>query len=77
MGEKFWTVLEIQRDNRGIIGAIAQANDREAEAQSSYFSICAAAALSAVPYHAALLINDSGDIEMMRIFDRRKKEAEV
>lgn len=71
--EKFWTVLEIQRDARGVVGTIAHANTNEMEAQSSYFGICAAAASSQVPYHAALLINDNGEIEMVRIYDRRKE----
>ena len=69
--EKFWTVLEIQRDARGVIGSIAQSNAHEMEAQSSYYGICSVAALSSVPYHAVMLINDNGDIEMVRIFDRR------
>lgn len=71
MSERFWSILEIQRDARGVISSIVHANDNEAEAQSSFYGICAAAAISPQPYHAALLINDNGDTEMMRIFDRR------
>ena len=77
MNGKFWAILEIQRDQRGVISSIVHANDNEAEAQSSFYGICAAAAISPLPYHAALLINDSGDIEMMRIFDRREKEEKA
>lgn len=53
---EIWTVLEIQ----GLGGDSKASNsvcyDNEAEALAGYFTVCAAAARSELPYHAAVLI---------------------
>lgn len=47
--------------------------DDENRAPAKFYTICAAAALSGIPYHAAFLIYEDGAV-MQRIFDRRTPE---
>lgn len=44
----------------------------EDRATSRYHAICAAAAVSVIPYHAVHLLADNGAIVDMRVWDRRE-----
>ena len=48
----------------------------KSEAMAKFYTICAAAAVSEIPYHAAFLLADDGRIVRSEIFDRRTDEEE-
>jgi len=69
--ENFYIVLEVQQDANGNRGAIPTIYGDEAQALAKFYTICAAAAVSGIPYHAAEIIRDDGIITEGRVFDRR------
>ena len=71
---KFWTVIEIQEGNDSKMSTLAAAYGDYAKAESAYYAILSAAAISDMPYHAAYIIDDETGVCEMRIFDRRMKK---
>ena len=69
----FYTVIEKQLNN-GTPGTLATHYDTEREALAAYFTICAAAAVSTIEYHAAHIIRSDGIMIEGRVFDRREAE---
>lgn len=69
----FYTVIEKQLNN-GTPGTIATHYDNETAALAAYFTICAAAAVSTIEYHAAHIIRSDGIMIEGRVFDRREVE---
>ena len=67
----FWVVNEIQQNANGTISVLATPKTDWNEAQSTYFTICAAASISTIPYHAANIISDNGLMLKCEVFDRR------
>jgi len=53
-------VLELQTNPDGTVGTIAAGFDERAAAESRYHEILAAAALSELPIHAAVLLTGEG-----------------
>ena len=45
-------------------------------AQSKYHTICAAAAVSEIPYHAAYLLRSDGSVLEEAVWDRREAEPQ-
>lgn len=66
----FYTVIEKQLVN-GTPATIATHYDTETAALAAYFTICAAAAVSTIEYHAAHVIRSDGIMIEGRVFDRR------
>ena len=66
----FYTVLEKQLNN-GQAGTIATHYDSETAALAAFYTICAAAAVSTIEYHAAHIIRSDGVMTEGRVFDRR------
>ncbi len=72
-----YTTVENQVREDGSKGLLYDHYDNESQALAKFYTICAAAALSGIPYHAAFLIYEDGAV-MQRIFDRREDgETEV
>lgn len=71
---KFWTVLEIQKHDNGAFATLANAYESYAQAESAYYMVLAAAAVSVLPYHAAYIIDDEQGVTDMKIYDRRNAE---
>ena len=67
----FWTTLENQLRNDGSYGLLYDHFDNLNAAMAKYYTICAAAAISEIPYHSAHLLQDNGIIVRQEIFDRR------
>ena len=44
------------------------------EAMAKFYTICAAAAVSGIPYHSATILASDGRIVRQEIFDRRTEE---
>lgn len=72
----FYTVIEKQYNN-GQAGTIATHYDTESAALAAYYTILAAAAVSALEYHAAHIIRSDGIMIEGRVFDRREVEPSV
>ena len=68
----FYTVIEKQIDAEGNPGTLNTHYTDYAQAMSAFFSICSAAAISLIPYHAAHIIRDDGIMIEGRVFDRRE-----
>ena len=79
MPEYFYTTIENQKRNDGA-GLLydhffedpQQTNSALNRAYAKYFTVCAAAAVSAIPYHAAMLLRSDGVVMEQKVFDRRE-----
>ena len=67
----FYTTLENQVRNDGSKGLLYDHFDNLNAALAKYYTVCAAAAVSEIPYHAAAIMRDDGIIIEGRVFDRR------
>lgn len=55
-----YIVIELQTDANGHVGNIVTTYDNLPEAESKFYTICASAALSSVPVHSAVILNNTG-----------------
>ena len=67
----FYTTIENQLRNDGSFGLLYDHFDNEARAIAKFHTICAAAAVSEIPYHSAAILTSDGRILRQEIFDRR------
>lgn len=72
----FYTTIENQVRTDGSKGVLYDHYENENQALAKFYTICAAAAVSEIPYHAAFLLYEDGRV-MQRIFDRRVEELET
>lgn len=70
----FYTTIENQVYANGGHGLLYDHFDNLNSALAKYYTVCAAAAISELPYHAAFLIRDDGITIEARVFDRRVEE---
>ena len=69
----FYTLIE-QQMNNGTPATLATHYDTYTAALAAYFTVCAAAAVSTIEYHAAHLVRSDGIMIEGRVFDRREVE---
>lgn len=67
----FFTTLENQLRDDGSRGLLYDHFEDESQALAKYYTICAAAAVSDIPYHSAHLLASDGRMIRQEIFDRR------
>jgi hypothetical protein len=67
----FYTTIENQVREDGSRGLLYDHFDDLDRALAKYYTICAAAAVSEIPYHAACILRDDGIMIEGRVFDRR------
>ena len=67
----FYTTIENQVRNDGSKGLLYDHYEDLNAALAQYYTICAAAAISEIPYHSAAIIRDDGMLIEGRVFDRR------
>lgn len=67
----FYTTLENQLREDGSYGLLYDHFTDEDQAKAKFFTICAAAAVSGIPYHSAHLLASDGRMIRQEIFDRR------
>ena len=67
----FYTTIENQVRSDGSKGLLYDHYDNLNAALAKYYTVCAAAAVSEIPYHSAAIIRDDGIILEGRVFDRR------
>lgn len=70
----FYTTIENQLRENGTFGLLYDHFSDERQALAKYYTICAAAAVSEIPYHSAHLLSSDGRMLRQEIFDRREPE---
>lgn len=70
-----YIVIELQTMETGQVANIATAYDSLAAAQSKFHTILAAAALSGLPAHAALILDEEGVVQDHGCF-RHEEQAD-
>lgn len=70
----FFTTIENQVRTDGSKGLLYDHFDELNAALAKYYTICAAAATSEIPYHSAMIFGDDGYVIEKRVFDRRVYE---
>lgn len=58
--EMKFLVIEIQKNSDGTVGNFVWAFDTINAAESKYHAVLSAAAISTIPVHSAVLLNDTG-----------------
>lgn len=53
-------VIELQKNAEGVVSNIVTSYENLAEAESKYYSVLAAAAISNVPVHSAIIVSEEG-----------------
>lgn len=71
----FYTTIENQVRTDGGRGLLYDHFDNYVQAQAKFYTICAAAAVSSIPYHSAHLLDSAGNMLKQEIFDRRVPEV--
>lgn len=66
----FFTTLENQLRDDGSRGLLYDHFEDESQALAKYYTICAAAAVSGIPYHSAHLLASDGRMLRQEIFER-------
>lgn len=64
-----YIVVEIQTNADGTVGNLVTAVDTRNAAESAYHSVLAAAAISNLPYHAAVLLTSAGSLLDTRCYE--------
>ena len=72
----FYTTIENQLRADGSKGLLYDHYDDLNAAMAKFYTICAAAAVSEIPYHSAHLLQSDGKMVRQEIFDRRQDEPE-
>lgn len=55
-----YIVIELQTDSEGHVANIVTAYDDYPQAQQKFYTICAAAAVSSVSVHSAVILDNTG-----------------
>lgn len=55
-----YIVIELQKNAEGVVSNIVTSHDSLAKAESAYYSVLAAAAISNVPVHSAIIVSEEG-----------------
>ena len=72
----FYTTIENQIREDGSKGLLYDHFEDENRAYAKYFTVCAAAAMSGIPYHSAHIIRSDGIMIEGKVFGRRSDEPE-
>lgn len=63
-----YVLIELQTNPNGAVGNLVTAYDALQQAESAWHSVLAAAAISALPAHAAILVNSDGEVVESRCY---------
>lgn len=55
-----YIVIELQKNAEGHVANIVTEHPTQAEAESKYYSVLAAAAVSTIPVHSAIIVSEEG-----------------
>lgn len=73
---EFYTIIENQVTKSGAKALLYNHYDSETDALARYFTVCAAAAVSGLPYHAVHMLSSEGYMVQQYIFDRRTEPGQ-
>lgn len=62
-------VIELQTNTDGSVGNLVYSYDTRAEAESKYHAVLSAAAVSALPIHAAVLMDNTGIVYGQQMYE--------
>lgn len=71
-----YLVIEIQTNADGTVGNIVTAHDTRNAAESAFHSVLAAAAVSNLPMHAAVLLASDGSLIDSRCYEHDAQAGE-
>lgn len=69
-----YVVVEIQTNSNGTIGSLITPKEDYYEAESTYHTVLAAAALSKLPVHTAVLLDNHGGVIHSQSFVKNDEE---
>ena len=69
--EVFYTTIENQLRENGSYGLLYDHYPELSMAMAKHYTVCAAAAMSGIPYHSSTILSSDGRIVRQEIFDRR------
>ena len=72
----FYTTIENQLRADGSYGLLYDHYTDINQAMAKFHTVCAAAAVSELPYHSAMIVASDGRVIRQEIFDRRTDESE-
>lgn len=72
-----YIVIEMQTNASGEVAAIVNAYPSQAQADSKYYSILSAAALSAVSVHSAVILTNEGRMVSFQSYDHSAPEPKA
>ena len=75
--ETIYTTIENQVRNDGSFGLLYDHFTDMNAAYAKFFTVCAAAAVSEIPYHSAHILRSDGIMIESRVWDRRSSDAQV
>lgn len=55
-----YIVIELQKGAEGVVSNIVTSHETLPEAESKYYSVLAAAAVSQIPVHSAIIVSEEG-----------------
>ena len=55
-----YIVIELQKNEEGVVSNIVTSHNTLPEAESHYYSILASAAISTIPVHSAIIVSEEG-----------------
>ena len=73
----FWTVIENQKTASGAFGLIYNHYESESQALAKFFTICASASQSELPYHSAQMLASDGRMVQQERFERAVEPIEA
>ena len=75
--ETIYTTIENQIRNDGSFGLLYDHFTDMNAAYAKFFTVCAAAAVSEIPYHSAHILRSDGIMIESRVWDRRSNNTPV
>lgn len=67
-----YIVVELQTNDSGELGNLVWSFDKKEEAESKYYSVLSAAAMSNVPVHSAVMLDEQGSLINSHVFFHEK-----
>ena len=55
-----YIVIELQKNTEGVVSNLVTSHNTLAEAESKYYSVLSAAAVSTIPVHSAIIVSEEG-----------------
>ena len=72
-----YIVIEIQTNANGTVGNLVTAHDTLDEGYSKFYAVLSAAAISTIPIHTAILVENNGYVHAKNSFTHADPNAET